>query len=352
MNKRLITLIAAPILLFLWLLSGCFSSAKESTHAIKEHPLIHVQAALRKAEKIEREVVASGKTVPARTVTLRAETTGRVIALGAPRGSFVKTGELIVQLDQRDRLERLREAEALLEQRQREYEGALELQEKGYHSKSQLAETRSLLESANAQLTEASLDLQNTKIVSPFDGLLDSRSVEIGDYLSTGNAVAVIIERDPLFIRADVTENDILRLSHGMKGFARLYSGETLEGFVHFIAPTANSESRTFSIELSVDNPGSRIPAGITAEVIIPTETLLAHRISPALLSLDNEGNLGVKVVENNDVVAFYPVDLAKTTPETLWITGLPETITLITVGQGFAQEGQRVQVSLEAAEN
>ena len=352
MNKRFIILTAVPTIIALWLLSGCFSSEDESTTITKEHPLVHVRAQHMKASSIQREVVVSGKTIPARTVTLRAETAGRVIALGVPRGGFVDTGDLIAELDERDRLERLRQAEALLEQRVREYEGAQDLLKKGFQSQAKLAESRALLESARAQLTDASLDVRNSKIVAPFPGLLDSRNVEVGDYISIGDAIAVVIERDPLFVRADVTEADILRLKPQMKGFAHLHSGEILEGVLHFISPSANSESRTFAIELSVPNPNSHIPAGITAEVVIPTETLLAYRISPALLSLDNEGKLGVKVVKQGDIVAFYPVDLAKTTPESLWITGLPEEITLITVGQGFVQEGQRVKVSLDPAED
>jgi multidrug efflux system membrane fusion protein len=61
------------------------------------------------------------------------------------------------------------------------------------------------------------------------------------------------------------------------------------------------------------------------------------------LLSLADDGTVGVKVVDNDERVKFYPVELAGSTPEGMQVTGLPDDIRLITVGQGFVTEGQRV---------
>jgi len=101
--------------------------------------------------------------------------------------------------------------------------------------------------------------------------------------------------------------------------------------------------TRTFRIELEVPNPDGKLVSGITAELELPTSTLQAHRISPALLSLDKANRIGLKTVTADSHVKFMPVSIARSSADGLWVSGLPATLDVITIGQGFVRDGDEV---------
>jgi multidrug efflux system membrane fusion protein len=114
-----------------------------------------------------------------------------------------------------------------------------------------------------------------------------------------------------------------------------------VQGKVRYIAPVANPATRTFNVELEIANRDGKLPVGVTAEISLPVGTVLAHRISPALLTLDDDGVVGVKILDDSGQVAFVPADVARSSADGVWITGLPDPARIITVGQGYVRPGQ-----------
>ncbi len=86
------------------------------------------------------------------------------------------------------------------------------------------------------------------------------------------------------------------------------------------------------------------IKEGLPSEITIPLAQQKAYKISPSVLALLDDGSVGVKVLDENDVVLFLPITLLKDTPDYLWVSGLPDNIRLITVGQEFVTQGQTVK--------
>jgi len=273
------------------------------------------------------------------------------VATGAHRGAIVKKGELIAKIDERNLPQRLAEAEALLHQRELEYVASKSLFESNFQAETKLAESKTLLEQAKANTEALKIDLRNSNVLAPFDGLLDNRFVEIGDFLSVGDPIAEIIEINPFIVVAQITEYDVSRIQKGMTGYVTLASGEKFEGEIRYIAPSSNSKSRTFTVELLVLNGNPHLPVGETAELRLPVGKVLAYAISPGHLTLNEEGDLGVKVVGEDHKVVFYPIDIIKTSEDNIWIGGMPESIELITIGQGFAATGQEVVPVPETSE-
>ena len=141
-----------------------------------------------------------------------------------------------------------------------------------------------------------------------------------------------------------MTETEVGKLEVGMPGRARLANGEAMEGKLRYIASEADEQTRTFEIELEVPNPSGRLAAGASAEIRLSLESIPAHRVSPSVLALADDGTLGVKTVDDQDTVVFVPVDIAKAGEDDVWLTGLPDEVRLITVGQGFVSDGTKVQ--------
>jgi len=237
----------------------------------------------------------------------------------------------------------------MVRQREVEYDARLRLKSSSYVSEAQLQEAVAALEAARTELTRAQLDLQYMEVRAPFAGALQSRIVEIGDFVKRGDPVATFVDNRKIVVSADVSEFDAHYVKVGQRAQARLATGEQVEGTIRFVAPVADGATRTFGVELEVDNPDGSIRAGGTAELMIPAERVFAHRLPPSLLTLDDAGNVGVKIVDDAGRVDFVVADIALATSDGVWLTGLPETATIITVGQGFVSAGMAVDAVAES---
>lgn len=295
------------------------------------------------AETIERRIIANGKTSANREVQLRGEISGRVIDIGPAEGTLVRPGDVLVRLDPRDREVALLQAKAVLRQRQIEREAARQLNRKGFQAETALAEAEANHAIAEAALKRAELDLDHTEIRAPFAGILDRRDVEIGDFIDIGETIATVIDVDPLLIVGEVIETEVGKLETGMQGVARLATGKIVSGRLRYIGSRADQQTRTFSIELEVPNVEGLKAVGVSAELSIAAEEVVAHKVSPAVLSLNDAGALGVKTVDEDNKVVFMPVEIARAEEGAVWLSGLPEKVRLITVGQGFVRHGSLV---------
>jgi multidrug efflux system membrane fusion protein len=297
-----------------------------------------------RAQSITREIVVSARTEPNRRVELRAETDGRVVAVGAERGRAVKAGERVVGLDLRDRQARLDEARALIAYADLQFEAARKLQTQQFVSDTQMADLLSRVVGARAALQLIELEVANTSIVAPFDALLQERLVEVGDYVNSGDSVAQLVDTDPLIVVGDVSEREIHDLAVGVTGTARLVNREPIEGRIRYLSPIAAESTRTFRVELAIPNPEGALRAGMTAEMRLNADRISAHRISAALLTLDEAGAIGVKSVNGYKRVEFHEIEIVGSSADGVSVTGLPEDIRLIVVGQGYVRPGDLVE--------
>jgi multidrug efflux system membrane fusion protein len=333
-----------------WLASGMLGGAGEpsdTNEAPAEQTAKPVSVAVRtsRAEKVWREVELNGRTAPDRAVTLRAQTAGRIRSVEAERGSRVAEGDVLARIALDDRSASRNEARAVVEQRRLQYEAVRKMSEKGYQTRTDLAQAKSDLEAAQAQLAEIQQDIDNTVIRAPFAGVLETRPVEVGDYVGVGDEIARVIQQDPFVVRGDLAEKDVAFVEPGQRGHARLIDGRTVEGRVRYVATEANEATRTYPVELEVDNPQGRLVSGASAKLILPLEQVEAHEVAADLLTLDEGGAMGIKTVGDDGRVAFHRAEIAKSSDERLWLGGLPETVRLITTGQGFVRAGDEVTI-------
>ena len=336
----------------LWMASGQIGHGESEEQAaskeIVEPELVRVQTQTFVAEEVERQLVLHGHTAPARSIVLKAETAGYINNVAKQRGTYVESGALLLQFADDGRRARLSEAEALIRQRELEYKASKSLKEKGLRAETQMAEAETMLEGARSKLATIQVDIEKTSIHVPFDGVLEKRPVELGDYLGVGDPVATIIELDPFVVVADLSEQEVGNLQVGDAANATLITGEEYQGSIRYIAAAADSATRTFKVELEVPNPEGRRVLGMTAEIHIPLGTVLGHRLPSSLLSLDDAGLIGVKGVDESGEVRFYPVSIIKTDVNSIWLGGLPHQVQLITVGQDFVRGGDRVRALVQ----
>ncbi|MCC9624036.1 efflux RND transporter periplasmic adaptor subunit [Thalassospira sp. MA62] len=287
----------------------------------------------------------SGQTEAVISVEIRAQTRARVAEILAEKGQSVAKGDVIVKLAIDDRAAQVKKARALVEQRELEHNAAESLAEKNYRSRTGVAESLAQLEEARADLIIAQTELAYTDIRAPFDGIVEDRPADIGDMMSVGDPVATMIQADPMLVVAHVPEHSIRSIETGQLAQVTLFDGSQFDGIVRYRARVADNSTRTYRVEVEIDNSTLTIPDGITAQLRIPLGTKRAHHVAPSVLTLNDDGVLGVRGVVDDTKVAFYPVELQGGDNDRVWLGGLPEQFELIVVGHDWVREGASVDV-------
>ena len=355
-SQRHSVLIASAIVVVfvVWLMTGLVGggSEVEESAADAAAPAMTVSVRRSQARATQRTIVASARTEPDRAIEIKAETAGEVVGIAVERGATVAEGRLLVELEIGDRAATLAEIEALIRQRELEHEAAARLREEQFISEAELAGKYAALVASTAARDRIALDIEHTRIRAPFDAVVYDRLVEIGDYVGVGDPIAQLVDADPLIVVANVNERSVGSLSVGSTGMARVLGGAEIAGEVRYLSPVADEATRSFRVELAIPNPDLSLRVGTSAEIVLGVESIVAHEVSSGLLTLADDGTVGIKLVDANNRVRFVPIEIVESTAAGgMLITGLPEEARIITVGQGFVAEGQLVTPVEETSE-
>jgi len=340
------------------------------------------------AQVINNAILARGQTEAARQVNVRSETSGLIISEPLRRGTYVTASQTLCKLDPGTRIAaskeagarldeaksrlpeakaRLSEARARLAEAQINDRAAAQLSQQGFASDTRVAATASGVESAKASVSAAQTGVQSATfgiraaesavegaatelgrltIKAPFSGLLESDTAELGALLQPGASCAIVIQLDPIKLVGFLAETDVDKVTVGAIAAARLASGRETTGRVTFLSRSADPQTRTFRVEVTVKNIDLGIRDGQTAELQIQTEGRRAHLLPASSLTLNDDGALGLRIVTPESRAKFVPVTLLRDTVDGVWLTGLPDAANVIVVGQEFVIDGVAVDVT------
>lgn len=289
-------------------------------------------------------ILVRGRTQADTIVPVRAETSGTLEKRLVSKGDHVKAGDLVCQLDKGVRETAINRAKAVFDQAAFDYEGAVELQKKGFSANTRVMALKALMDGASANLAEAKHELSRTDISATTDGTVQDPIAEIGDNLAIGDVCITLINADPMLFIGQVSERQVGQIEVGDQAGVRLVSGDTVVGNIRYISPSADAATRTFLIEVELANPDNSLRDGVTAVARIELEGAEAYKIQPSWLTLDDDGSIGVRIVEDGGTVAFRELKIVSHTPDTMWVTGLEPETRVITVGQDYVIPGQTVE--------
>ncbi|NRB34619.1 MAG: efflux RND transporter periplasmic adaptor subunit [Rhodobacteraceae bacterium] len=360
-------------------------SGDDQTLQLTRSDKIGVVVLRSEAQVIDSAVVLRGETRALRQVEVRSETSANVISEPLRKGALVQKGDLLCRLDSGTRdadlaqaraalseaQARVPESQARLEEAQAKLQEALlnnnaaeRLIEGGYASETRLATTRAEVSAAQASIKAAESGLESTAagieaaaarvaqakkeidrltIEAPFSGLLESDAAELGSLMQPGSLCATVIQLNQVKLVGYVPETEINRVAIGATAAARLTTGQEIVGTVNFVSRSADPTTRTFEVEILVDNADLAIRDGQTAEIAIASPGARAHKLPQSALTLNNDGQLGVRTVDASSIVQFMPVEVLNDSSSGIWLGGLPETVDVIVVGQDFVMQGVEV---------
>ncbi len=355
MRKTYFTATVIALILAAWLGSGLLSEDnsdkplslaqqnREQERIREDIAPTRVRVAVLEAQPHQRKLKVRGKTANKRTVNVKVELAGSVIDRPVERGSVVEQGDLLCEISIEDRQVALVEAREALNQSRIEYQGALRLKEKGYNSATAIAGAKARLAASHANLSRRELELQKTQVRAPFAGIVEDVHQEVGDYVTPGAHCATVIDMDPMLLIGRVSEQDVIELSLGQIATGKLRNGKSVSGPVTFIGQQSDPTTRTYAVEIQLPNPDGQLRSGITTDIRIPVESVLAQKISPGLFGLDDNGEIGVRIIDTNNVVEFHNVEILADAEDGVWVSGLPNRASVIVVGQELVSPGERV---------
>ena len=284
-NIRISLYIFIPILL--WMISGLF--VKDAVkNEVPKNDLFRVGTLLSEAVSYQPTIKLKATSRSEARVDVRAKTSGEVVKIGSTQGNFVEKDSILCSL------------------------GVVEL--------------------------------NRTEVKAPFSGFIE-QIVKPGNFLERGQVCATIIQLNPIIFVAEVPEFNINKVETGQDVDIRLVTGEFINGKLTFVSKSASPSTRTFKVESQIENKNGLVRDGITAEMTIKTKLVMAHKISPSILLLNDEGKIGIRSVEK-DIVKFHNITILEDSESGLWITGIPKELELIVQGQGFVEDGQKVLIN------
>ena len=369
------------------------SYSESSENNESEEFTFSVETKIFTSSLIDQSIELQGQTIHNKKIDVKSETSGKINSIEFSRGDNVSENSEMITISLEDRKEKLLSAEKDLERLSKEiilneknrdnllrqnverielyeieYASAKQLIDKGLSSKSKLSlasfnlanakadredikiKFESTLASLEAQITNVKsvlknikLDINKTSIKAPFDGIISEKMVEETEFISVGTPLFSIIDLDPIKIEGYLSEFDVNKVSVGTKAFIEDSNGIKKSGIISFISPSAETSTRTFEITIEADNKDLSYKSGITTKIVIKGSELKAHKIPPSILTLLDDGTVGVKAVDNENIVIFYPTKTIKDTIDGMWVSGLPEKVNLIVSGQEYISLGDTV---------
>ena len=346
-----------------------------------------------KYSQIDQSIDLQGQTTHNKRIDVKSETTGNIINITFNRGDKVTKGDELIkisienrkellnsakkdlerlnkelELNEKNKLNRLSQNKELIKLYEIEFASAKQLIDKGLSSKSKLslasfnlANARSDQEdilinfeskkssveaqiaNVESQLKNIELDIQNTFINSPFTGIISNKMVEESEYITPGNPLFTIIDLNPIKIQGYLSEFDVNKVTLGTKAIIENTNGIKKVGEISFISPSAETSTRTFEITIEAENNDLSFKSGITTKITIAGSELKAHKIPPSILTLQDDGTIGVKGVNSKNIVIFFPTTTVKDTIDGIWVSGLPDTVNLIVTGQEYVAVGDLI---------
>lgn len=322
----------------LTLLVSC-SGEKKDTVAVDDKPKVKIETVNVQAVDQIQEFTA---TVEANIVNnIAPQTSGRIKKLSVEVGDHVNAGQLLAIMDDTS----LKQTKLQLDNQELEFNRIDELYKVGGTSKSSWDALKTQLDVTRA--IYANLE-ENSKLISPVSGIVTVRNYDSGDMYSSSDPIYTVEQIRPVKLMVNVSESYFKYIKKGLDVVVKMdvYPGEEFAGKVSLVYPTIDASTRTFPVEIKINNTDERIRPGMFARVTM-SFGVLDHIVAPdlAIVKQAGAGDRYVYVYKNGKV-SFEKVVLGRRMGNRYEVlSGLSDGDQVVTSGQTRLINGIDVEV-------
>jgi len=332
---------AGALLLAALLLNGC---GRPSASVANDPPAISVQTQVVESKNRVATEEDIG-TVRARLhAVIEAKVSGKIDQLLVVPGQPVTSGELLVTIDAREIQAQYDQALAVRQQAGSDLQRATDLFQQKILSSSEFDAAQSKFRVADAAATVAKTLLGYTKVTAPFAGVITRKDADVGDLAAPGKPLLEMEDPRHLRLEADVPEALVDKIELGDTLRVRVDALDTsFAGVVSEIAPSADTDSRTFVVKLDLPSvPGLR--AGQFGRVAVPTGEVSALRVPTRAVIQRGQLEFLFVVADHHAQLRIIKTG-ARIGDEVEIVSGLGSGETVVTSGAGQLSDGQRVAI-------
>lgn len=346
------------------LLAGCGNEGGTETATAQDRTRVRVETLVLEPQRFEDIVEVTGNVDALNDASLSAEASGTLVHV-AQRGTRVPEDSVVARVNPRSARAAVEQAQAQVESAQAQYALAQDTygrQAPLYRDsiisasefegvRSQRTQALAALNQAKASLSQAQERLANTRIEAPFSGTVEERLQEPGEQASPGEQVVRLVNTQQVRVEAGVPERYANDLVQGDSVRVRVQSAPLDDrwGRLTFVGNTIDPASRTFPIEVAIDNPERRLKPEMVATVFVVRERLDDVLVAPRSAISRDEDGLDAYTVARTDsgaVVQSQRVTLGPASGNQVVVrSGLAPGDELVTVGQSDVARGDRVEV-------
>ena len=267
----------------------------------------------------------------------------RIKAIKADVGDFVSKGQVLAEMDQIQ----LQQAELQMKNKEVEYERLKGLYEAGGLSKSDLDAIELAYQVSKTQYENL---LENSVLRSPVTGVITARNYDVGDMYAMAAPLFTVEQIVPVKLLVGVSESDYTKVKKGDKVeiVADALPGKVFEGKVRKIYPTIDPATRTFTVEIVVNNYKRELRPGMFARVTVTFGTNNSVVIPDvAVVKQQGSGERFVYILNDDGTVTYQKVVLGRRMgTEYEVLEGIPDGATIVTGGQIRLKDGIKVSVN------
>ena len=319
----------------------------KATKTEKKEKTFIVSAVKVKNDNTDIVVRASGVTEPMYSINVIARRSGVVDDIFITEGMNVKKGQIIARLD-RENLDIDLEAAISAEKSAQQSFDIAEKLGKNYASNLELVQSEAALKQAKAQVAGIKQQIEYTELRAQKPGILEELSLETGQLIQKDKTVFTIMGMATMKLIAPVPQTQIGKISLNDNVVVTIPGIEEKIGKVKRIASAANQATRTFDVEVEIENKEGSVLAGMSSEVSIVIDQAKAFSVSPAHLAISEDGSLRVKTVNGENVVSIVDVKLIRASGNMAYVSGLNDGDLMLTTGQAFVSEGEKITFEMQ----
>ena len=272
-------------------------------------PPLPVQTAVAEREAMPITIAAVGSFQSPETTTVAADVAGLITHLDTPEGRFVGKGHLLARLDDAVSRAALQVTEARERNARSELARVRPLYEDGVVPRSTYDNAVAELEVAEGQLSEARTRLGKNEVRAPFAGVVSLQTAQMGQYVSSGDAIVRITKVQPLELVFTVPESDAAKVRPGQPVEGHVgRCGEAFTGVVQALDPMVDAATRTLEVQARVSNEAGTLRPGMSARVrltvgsagdtlTVPRPALVHQGTRYLLYTVDETGTVGEREV-------------------------------------------------------
>ena len=321
------------------------SGSMEDVPVDKPIPKVVVQVL--KAQTVQDTRILTGRIAEWEAATLSAEREGRIEAQRVEEGDRVSAGDELVRIDATKAVAHRDQALAESKLAEQELSRIQGLRDQSIASPRELDQAVARRQAAQAALRVAELELSESVVISPLDGIVDYLFQEKGEYTRAGSPLVRIVQVDRIKFVLGIPERDLPYFSEGdpVLAFVDAYPERTFVGMIHRIATSADPSTLTFITEVEIDNADGALRPGMMAKAVL-IRADYPNAIAIPLFALLKEGERHYAFIEENGVAVRREVVVGFFEGEHILVReGLEAGERLVVVGQRQLEDGQPVQV-------